>query len=57
MPDEYEVKTVTIAGQEIDASKVVCPECEELWLDTDFETSEVPWVATCPKGHVFGVTP
>lgn len=57
MAEQHEVKTVEIAGLTIDAAKVICPECNTLWLDTDFETSEVPWVATCPKGHIFGVTP
>lgn len=54
---DREITFVEINGLDIDASKVVCPECDTLWLDTVFETSRVPWVATCPKGHVFGVTP
>lgn len=56
-PESREIKTVDIAGRTIDAHKVVCPECNALDLNTDFETSEEPWVATCTKGHVFGVTP
>lgn len=54
MPDIREITSVEIGGRDIEAEKVVCPECKTLWLDTDFDTADpVVWKATCPKGHTW----
>jgi hypothetical protein len=46
-----EITFVTIAGVNIPAALVVCPECKTLDLNTDFNTSLRPWVAMCSSGH------
>ncbi len=54
MPESIEVTFVEIAGRKIDADKAVCQECNTLWLETDFDTTDpVVWKATCPKGHTW----
>ncbi len=52
---EYKVDWVEIKGKSIPAERVVCPVCETLDLNTDFDTSEEPWKATCAQGHEWKV--
>jgi len=53
----HEVQWVKIGDKEIPAYKVICLECNKLQLATDFRTDVMPWIATCPLGHVFEVDP
>jgi hypothetical protein len=52
---EYKVEWVEIKGKSIPAERVVCPQCNVLDLNTDFDTTEEPWKATCSKGHEWAV--
>lgn len=56
--DVREITSVTIAGVEVPAHKIVCPECQVLDLDVSVDTS-VPsrWVATCTRGHSWTFSP
>lgn len=54
---QYEVQWVKIGQHKVPAAKVICPQCNKLWLETDFRTDVMPWIATCPEGHRFEVDP
>lgn len=55
-PDVREIHTVVIAGREVAAAKVVCPECQVLDLNTSFDTTHRGrWIASCTQGHTWQV--
>lgn len=46
------IEWVEIADLRVAAAKVVCPECDVLWLDSNFDTTDpLVFIATCPHGH------
>ena len=48
---EYKVEWIEVGGKSIPAEKAVCPVCNTLDLNTDFDTSVEPWIAMCPNDH------
>lgn len=57
MSEPIEIKTITVAGIELDSALAVCPVCHTLDLHTDFDTRAEPWVLTCVKNHKWTITP
>lgn len=48
---DKQVEWIEIAGKSIPAEKCICPRCKTLDMETDFDTSSEPWIATCPNDH------
>jgi uncharacterized C2H2 Zn-finger protein len=56
-PEPVEVEYVTINGRDVPAERLVCPRCGVLDLQTEINTSTVPWVAHCSRAHGWAVEP
>ena len=58
MGEKLEVQWLQIGeGKHIPAYKAICPQCNKLDLNTQFDTSHIPWNAICGRGHQFMIDP